>query len=68
MRFGRKHSFDLHNQSYFVGQRRVSQGESVMADILIIGDGPDFPRFVAQTLSAVGHQISEAKGPTRHRF
>jgi two-component system, OmpR family, KDP operon response regulator KdpE len=32
-----------------------------MADILIIDDDPDFRRFVAQTLSAVGHQISEAK-------
>ena len=32
-----------------------------MADILIIDDDPDFRRFVAQTLSATGHQISEAK-------
>jgi len=32
-----------------------------MVDILIIDDDPDFRRFVAHTLSAVGHQISEAK-------
>jgi DNA-binding response OmpR family regulator len=32
-----------------------------MADILVIDDDPDFRRFVAQTLYAVGHQISEAK-------
>ncbi len=32
-----------------------------MADILIIDDDPDFRRIVAQTLSAEGHEISEAK-------
>jgi DNA-binding response OmpR family regulator len=32
-----------------------------MADILIIDDDSDFRRFVAQTLSAVGHEISEAR-------
>jgi CheY-like chemotaxis protein len=32
-----------------------------MADILVIDDDLDFRRFVAQSLSAVGHQISEAK-------
>jgi DNA-binding response OmpR family regulator len=32
-----------------------------MADILIIDDDPDFRRIVARTLSAAGHQISEAK-------
>ena len=32
-----------------------------MANILIIEDDPDFRRIVAQTLSAAGYQISEAK-------
>ncbi len=32
-----------------------------MADILIIDDDPDFRRIIARTLSAEGHQISEAK-------
>jgi CheY-like chemotaxis protein len=51
----------LRSQSHLVGQRHVAQGDYVMAEILTIDDDPDFRRFVAQTLSAAGHQISEAK-------